>query len=143
VQGFISRTQGFPAVQKLTVVAVAAVSFNLLLSLLQVDMLLFSLDQYSRTRLPGYTGFKPQDPKNALVVQPSQGPTRLTTKGATEWQAIRDGPKAQDTANFLDSAGGIMSFFADGRLTDFASSRPGSPRMVLCHQHIVSSAPEV
>ena len=44
-------------------------------------MLPSALDQFSRTRLPHYTGYKPRGGQGATVVQPAQGPTIETTQG--------------------------------------------------------------
>lgn len=47
----------------------------------QADMLLNTLDQYSRTRVPGYTGYKPRAGPGATALQPAHGATKETTQG--------------------------------------------------------------
>ena len=54
-------------------------------------MLLYSLDQFSRTRLPHYTGYKPKAPANITMTQPAQGPTTATTYGAGAYQSTKFG----------------------------------------------------
>lgn len=44
-------------------------------------MLLHALDQEGRSRLPGYTGYKPRSGEAAAQLQPAQGPTKRTTTG--------------------------------------------------------------
>lgn len=44
-------------------------------------MLLSGLDQFSRARLPGYTGYKPQGGEGATAEQPAHGPTDATVQG--------------------------------------------------------------
>lgn len=57
-----------------------------LLCVLQHAMLPATLDQYSRTALAGYTGFKPQSGPAAGAVLPAQGPTAETTQGFANQQ---------------------------------------------------------
>lgn len=78
------------------------------------EMLLYNLDQFSRTRLPHNATHKPQAARNITSIQPSQGPTLSTTSGFGNYQAIKPGLKPQDTTNFLDSNKGTMSFFQGG-----------------------------
>lgn len=78
------------------------------------EMLLYSLDQYSRSRLPHNTTYKPQTARNITSIQPSQGPTTSTTSGFMASQTQKAGIKAKDTSHFLDSNKGLMSFFQGG-----------------------------
>lgn len=75
------------------------------------EMLLYSLDQYSRTRLPLYTGHKPQAVRNITLVQPSKGPTTETTFGEAAYRSTKMGPPPHDNTHHNDSNAGIMSFF--------------------------------
>ncbi|WZN61722.1 flagellar associated protein [Chloropicon roscoffensis] len=80
------------------------------------EMLLFSLDQYSRDSIPHYRGFRPQDGGN---IKPHKPPSKETTQGRTNFEAAQavangcnfnDGPRD----NFRSSDKGIMSFFSQG-----------------------------
>ena len=80
------------------------------------EMLLFSLDQYSRDSIPHYRGFRPQDGGN---IKPHQPPSKETTQGLANFEAAQavangcnfnDGPRD----NFRSSDKGIMSFFSQG-----------------------------
>lgn len=42
--------------------------------------MLFTLDQYSRQRVPLYTGHRPTAMSNLTVEEPAHGPTRQTTQ---------------------------------------------------------------
>lgn len=54
---------------------------------MQTDMLPATLDQYSRSRLAHYTGYKPQfTAAGASTVQPAHGPTNETTQGFVNLQ---------------------------------------------------------
>jgi hypothetical protein len=55
------------------------------------DMALYGLDQFSRTRLPHYTGYKPQAPRNITMTQPAQGATTATTYGLANHSATKFG----------------------------------------------------
>lgn len=79
------------------------------------DMLLYHLDQYSRSRVPHYTGYKPQDPRNITLEQPSQGPTLLTTQGLANHFATRGGVPPVDNTYYLNSNTGVMDFFQAGK----------------------------
>ncbi|KAK9814842.1 hypothetical protein WJX72_012462 [[Myrmecia] bisecta] len=79
----------------------------------KVDSLLFSLDQYSRQRVPHYTGYKPQSTENVTIEQPANGPTMATTQGFTNAMATRK-PVKVDNTHFISSAKGTMSFFNTG-----------------------------
>lgn len=80
----------------------------------QNDMLLFSLDQFARSRLPGYTGYKPQAARNVTTVQLSQGPVKNTTQGAANLQGTKYAGMfgARDTTHCNNSRAGIMDFFS-------------------------------
>ncbi|QDZ22679.1 hypothetical protein HOP50_08g52270 [Chloropicon primus] len=80
------------------------------------EMLLFSLDQYSRDSIPHYRGFRPQDGGN---IKPHKPPSKETTQGRTNFEAAQavangcnfnDGPRD----HFRSSDKGIMSFFSQG-----------------------------
>ena len=80
------------------------------------EMLLFSLDQFSRDSIPHYRGFRPQDGGN---IKPHQPPSKETTQGLANFEAsqavangcnFNDGPRD----NFRSSDKGIMSFFSQG-----------------------------
>jgi hypothetical protein len=71
----------------------------------------FALDQYSRARLPGYTGVKPQDPKNITVQQPSQGPTQQTTQGRANFETTRRPLQPPEVSHNYSSGTGHLSFF--------------------------------
>ena len=47
----------------------------------QEGMLLHNLDQWSRHRAPGYTGYKPRGGIGATTEQPAQGATDKTSQG--------------------------------------------------------------
>lgn len=81
---------------------------------LQVDMMLYSLHQFPRTRLPGYTGYKPTEARNVTTFQPSQGAAPNTTYGFANQLRMKHGMPVQDRTNFLDSNRGIMGFFSGG-----------------------------
>lgn len=85
----------------------------------QVNMLLFNLDQYSRTRMPNYTGYKPKEARNISVVQPAQGPTTATTSGWEAAQVIARArtlaPGVNDKEFAINSRHGIMGFFTGGQ----------------------------
>lgn len=49
-------------------------------------MLPATLDQYSRSRLTHYTGYKPRAGSGATAVQPAHGPTAETTQGFVNLQ---------------------------------------------------------
>lgn len=79
------------------------------------EMLLFSLDQYSRESIPQYKGFRPQDGRN---IKPSRGPTTETTQGQANHEGTQLGAgylNQQDNREvFRNSDKGIMSFFSQG-----------------------------
>jgi hypothetical protein len=66
----------------------------------KIDMSLYALDQFSRSRLPHYTGFKPKAPGNITLIQPSQGPTIATTYGAAAHQATKNGLPGLDNTHY-------------------------------------------
>lgn len=76
------------------------------------DMTLYNLDQFKRSRLPHYTGFKPQAAPNITMDQPSQGPTDATTSGSANHIATRGGLPEQDHSNYINGRTGIMTFFS-------------------------------
>lgn len=53
-------------------------------------MLPANLDQYSRSCLQGYTGYRPQGGTAASAVIPAKGPTAETTTGMVN-QQVREG----------------------------------------------------
>lgn len=55
-------------------------------------MLLCTLDQFGRARLPGYTGYKPAGGAGATAEQPAQGPTAATATGFVNAEV--GGPRA-------------------------------------------------
>mmetsp|Transcript_27730 Transcript_27730/g.75015 ORF Transcript_27730/g.75015 Transcript_27730/m.75015 type:complete len:447 (-) Transcript_27730:84-1424(-) len=81
------------------------------------DMLLFHLDQYNRSRIPHYTGYRPQAPRNITLEQPSQGPTKATTMGAANAQASKYGIPPIDNTHYINSRTGLMDFFTSGGLS--------------------------
>lgn len=88
----------------------------------KADALLFTLDQYSRSRVPGYTGFKPQDARNVSVTQPAQGPTSATTSGDATQRAARFGLPHHDHEHYINSRLGLMTFFNNSNAgTSFVS----------------------
>eukprot|EP00955_Chlamydomonas_euryale_P046784 353504-Chlamydomonas_euryale.AAC.11 len=78
------------------------------------DMLLFALDQFSRTRVPHTTTHKPRAPCNVTYTQPSQGPTNKTVYGAQNLLATRAGVPPVDNTHFINSKTGILSYFDNG-----------------------------
>jgi hypothetical protein len=56
----------------------------------QQAMLPANLDQYSRSCLQGYTGYRPQGGTAASAVIPAKGPTAETTTGMVN-QQVREG----------------------------------------------------
>lgn len=83
---------------------------------LQAGTLLYTLQQYSRSRLPGNTTFKPVAPGNTTAVQPPSGPTAATTYGfANSVRASFGMPAAAGGgAHCLDSGAGTLGFFSAG-----------------------------
>ncbi|DBA75087.1 hypothetical protein WJX77_007300 [Trebouxia sp. C0004] len=79
----------------------------------EASTMLFTLDQYSRQRVPQNTGHRPTALSNLSVVEPAHGPTLQTTQGYANFQATQR-PHTVDNSNFLDSRKGIMSFFNAG-----------------------------
>lgn len=77
-------------------------------------MLLYHNDQYSRSRLPGYTGFKPQENKNISVCQPSHGPPRNTSQGDANHSATSIPQCSNHSRHSLNSQKGLMGFFTGG-----------------------------
>ena len=77
----------------------------------KIDMSLYTLDQFSRSRVPHYTGYKPQAPGNITLIQPAQGPTKATTYGAGNHQATRNGVPPVDNTHYNNSHDGCMQFF--------------------------------
>jgi hypothetical protein len=77
----------------------------------KVGMSLYALDQFSRSRVPKYTGYKPQAPANIAIIQPAQGPTKATTYGAGNHQATRSGVPPVDKTHYNNSHEGCMQFF--------------------------------
>ncbi len=80
------------------------------------EMLLFSLDQFSRDSIPHYRGFRPQDGGN---IKPHQPPSKETAQGMANFeaaQAVKNGCNFNDGPrdNFRSSDKGIMSFFSQG-----------------------------
>ena len=74
----------------------------------KVDMMLYSLDQFSRSRVPLYTGYKPQAPGNITLIQPAQGPTKATTYGAASYQATKNGMPPLDNTHYNNRWGGLL-----------------------------------
>jgi hypothetical protein len=68
--------------------AAAAAAAAALPKCLQAGMLPATLDQYSRSRLAHYTGYKPHGGVGATAVQPAHGPTAETTQGFANLQVM-------------------------------------------------------
>lgn len=77
----------------------------------KTDMLLYSLDQYSRERVPKYLGSRPQANRNIRL---DEKPTLATTQGITNHHATKRVPPPVDRSAFIDSNKGTGSFFTDG-----------------------------
>ncbi|KAL3133752.1 hypothetical protein ABBQ32_008236 [Trebouxia sp. C0010 RCD-2024] len=75
--------------------------------------MLFTLDQYSRQRVPLYTGHRPTALSNLSVQEPAHGPTTQTTQGYANFRATQR-PHTVDNSKFLDSRKGTMGFFNAG-----------------------------
>lgn len=79
------------------------------------DMLLYSLDQFSRSRVPHCTYTKPQAARNITsFTQPSQGPTLETVYGLANHKACKNGVPPVDNTHFINSNTGILSYFHSG-----------------------------
>lgn len=82
---------------------------------MQAGTLLYTLQQYSRSRLPGNTTFKPVAPGNTTATQPAAGPTTATTYGFTNSVRAAFGmPAAAGDSRCLDSGAGTLGFFSAG-----------------------------
>ncbi len=103
-------------------------------------MALYHLDQYSRTRVPHYTGYKPQAARNITLEQPSRGPSTETTSGHGAFTATRGGVPPQSHQHHNNSKEGIMGFFtstgetvSDNGLSNaqlfYTMTRPGEGRV--------------
>ena len=79
-------------------------------------MLLYSLQQFPRTRLPGYTGFKPMEARNISVVQPGQGAPTNTTYGFANHLRMQVDSPMPDKQYFFNSNTGLMGFYTAGGL---------------------------
>jgi len=77
----------------------------------KTDMLLYSLDQYSRERVPKYQGSRPQANRNIKL---DEQPSLATTQGITNYQTTKRAPPPVDRTAFIDSNRGTGSFFTDG-----------------------------
>lgn len=82
----------------------------------QAGTMLYTLQQYSRSRLPGNTTFKPVAPRNTTAVQPAAGPTTATTYGFTNSVRAAFGMPAAAGGgrHCLDSGAGTLGFFSAG-----------------------------
>jgi len=77
----------------------------------KIAMVPLALDQYSRSRLPGTSTFKPQAVPNVTIVMPSQGPSGATNSGAAAKGGLQFPFHQKDRTNFVNSNVGIMDFF--------------------------------
>ena len=84
-----------------------------------------ALDQYSRGMVPGYVGYRTQDPKN---FQLPQAPTSLTTTGKQNFECNRKPHELPDNANFRSGKDGSMSFFQGGTLTVSENGKANAER---------------
>jgi hypothetical protein len=66
-------------------------------------MLPATLDQYSRSRLAHYTGYKPHGGAGATAVQPAHGPTAETTQGFANLQVLKNGPQPAHSRHAINS----------------------------------------
>lgn len=73
------------------------------LAWLQAGMLPATLDQYSRSRLAHYTGYKPHAGAGATAVQPAHGPTAETTQGFANLQVLKYGPQPAHSRHAINS----------------------------------------
>jgi hypothetical protein len=81
----------------------------------QVSAALCALQQYSRSRLPGTTTFKPADPCNMTAVQPSRGPQADTTYGFANSLVDKYNAAAAPVPRAgISEDQGIMGFFSAG-----------------------------
>lgn len=81
----------------------------------KVSAALCPLQQYSRSRLPGTTTFKPVDPCNMTSVQPAHGPTIDSSYGLNNSIVAKYNAAAAPTLRAgIDPEHGIMGFFSAG-----------------------------
>ncbi|MEW5303044.1 MAG: hypothetical protein WDW36_005775 [Sanguina aurantia] len=76
------------------------------------QMMLFTLDQYGRSRVPHYTGHRPRAFKNITTEQLSHGPSDASTYGAANAATTAFGVPAGDHSNYINSRTGLMTFFS-------------------------------
>ncbi|KXZ43461.1 hypothetical protein GPECTOR_89g481 [Gonium pectorale] len=83
----------------------------------------YQLDQYPRGRLPGYTGFKPQAPRNVENAQHTTTlPSKVTTTGDASLTALEGGTPAPDREHHINSNAGLLTFFTNSHAgTEFVS----------------------
>lgn len=84
----------------------------------KAEMLMYSLDQYSRDWVPGYKGHRAQAPKNQVLDLECN---LSTTQGVTDRNVVKMKDKKiivdnQSTVHRLDPKRGTMSFFEGGGL---------------------------
>ncbi|KAG2497575.1 hypothetical protein HYH03_004321 [Edaphochlamys debaryana] len=84
--------------------------------------LLFTLDQYPRDRLPGYTGYKPQAPGNVASGHVNTEPSLRTTAGEAGLRGTAFGVPHEDHTHHINSRAGLMTFFNTSQVgTEFVS----------------------
>ncbi|KAG2436780.1 hypothetical protein HXX76_006304 [Chlamydomonas incerta] len=86
--------------------------------------LTYTLDQYPRGRLPGYTGFKAQAPANidAGLKHSVKLPCQGTTTGEATLRGTQFGVPHQDHGHYINSRAGLMTFFSNSVVgTEFVS----------------------
>ncbi|EFJ42844.1 hypothetical protein VOLCADRAFT_107047 [Volvox carteri f. nagariensis] len=82
----------------------------------------FQLDQYPRGRLPGYTGFKPQAPRNVGNNHTVRIPSAVTATGEQGLAVVDGDTLQQERAHNINSNAGLMTFFTNSFTgTEFVS----------------------
>ncbi|KAG2444080.1 hypothetical protein HYH02_009022 [Chlamydomonas schloesseri] len=86
--------------------------------------LTYTLDQYPRGRLPGYTGYKCQSPHNidTSLRHTTKLPCHGTTSGDATLRGTQFGVPPQDHGHYINSRAGLMTFFSNSVVgTEFVS----------------------
>ncbi|PNH01934.1 hypothetical protein TSOC_012133 [Tetrabaena socialis] len=90
----------------------------------KANSLPYQLDQYPRGRLPGYTGVKPQAPRNvnAALAHTTALPCDATASGDAALRGTMGGMPAPDTTHHVNTRAGLMTFFNASTVgTEFVS----------------------
>ncbi|GIL74929.1 hypothetical protein Vretimale_2556 [Volvox reticuliferus] len=82
----------------------------------------YQLDQFPRGRLPGYTGFKPQAPRNVATNHSVRIPSAITSTGEQGLAVVEGEVLQQERKNNINSNAGLMTFFTNSFTgTEFVS----------------------